>query len=338
MAEQAPFGGFDFKTVVGPFEPRMEEMLPTDARFGLNLQVQYIYGGVRSADGTQYIVERKFVGPMTGGLWLMSDRSGSLKLEPGSVRSTRGETRRQFTPDARRWGDHLMHKLTEQMGVGGDEPISLEMTADKLTWSEGDLLSLEGDIIGPGFQYYAPDRAEPLFYTTHAYWVKGKALGADVEGFIGFDHGYWQHGREWKEYRIFEDLELSWEVFGNKFENDEIEWGVIVKGREGLSAAMVFEGDKVKAITDDMPMEAELDDEGFFRRASFVIGDDTWDFIPPPGGRLLEFAEARWAGYRSQAGITRRRGDERVLRNGFTWNEFFPERIRKENLVVESGG
>ena len=338
MTEQPAFGAFSHQTVVGSFDPRLEQMRPTDARFGLHLQVQYIYGGLRTKDGTNYILERKFVGPMTGGLWLMTDVSGDLKLDPGSLRSTRGETRRQFTDDVRRWGDHLMHKLSQDMGVGAGEPIALEMTSEKLTWSEGDLLQLEGDIIGPGFQYYAVDRDEPLFYTTHAYWVQGTVLGAEVEGFIGFDHGYWQHGREWKEYRVFEDLELSWEVFGNKFDNGEIEWGVIVKGRDGLSAAMVFEGERPVAVSDDMPMEAELDDEGFFTRASFQIGDGTWDFLPAPNGRLLEFAEARWAGYRSQAGVTRRRGDERVLQNGFTWNEFFPERIRKEGLVVEGQG
>src|SRR5204863_7232630 len=46
--------------------------------------------------------------------------------------------------------------------------------------------------------------------------------------------------REWKEYRIFEDIELSWEVFGNKFDIGEIEWGVIVKGRDGFSAAGIL--------------------------------------------------------------------------------------------------
>ncbi|MGH9184646.1 MAG: hypothetical protein ACRD0U_02340, partial [Acidimicrobiales bacterium] len=267
MPEQPSFGDFNYQTVVGAFDPRLEQMVPSEARFGLNLQVQYIYGGFRNAEGTQYAVERKFIGPMTGGLWLMSNEKGSLALDPGSVRSTRGETRRQFTGSSRKWSDHLMHKLSKELGQGADEGLTLELAGDKMAWSEGDLLSLEGSLIGPGFQFYAPVRDEPLFYTTHAYWVRGTVLGAEVDGFIGFDHGYWQHGREWKEYRIFEDLELSWEVFGNQFDDGVIEWGVIVKGRRGLSAATVFEDGEVVAVAGRVPTTFALDDEDYMTSA-----------------------------------------------------------------------
>ena len=98
---------------------------------------------------------------------------------------------------------------------------------------------------GPGFQFYAPAREEPLFYTTQVYWVTGTIDGKPVEGFIGLDNGYWTHGQEWKEYRYFSDLELSWEVFGNKFTDGAVEYGVIVKGRRGWSGAATFESGKL---------------------------------------------------------------------------------------------
>ncbi|MGH2795993.1 MAG: hypothetical protein ACRDKG_17005 [Actinomycetota bacterium] len=326
------FGDFDYHTVVGTFEPRLEEMLPHDARFGLNLQVQYIYGGFTTADGAQYIVERKFIGPMTGGLWLMSTVPGTLKLDMGALRSTRGETKREFTEGRRVWGEHLMHKLGQATG-GNDQPLTLDLNGDKIMWSEGDLLSLEGTLAGPGFQFYAPMRNEPLFYTTHAYWVKGTALGVEVEGFIGFDHGYWQHGREWKEYRIFHDIEVSWEVFGNQFEDGSTEWGVIVKGRGDMSAAVVFEDDRIMGRTNHMPARYDLDDEGFINEGVFTIGDDEWAFTGNEAGRMHEFSNARWAGYRAQSGVTRRVGDKRKLKHSFCWIEFFPDRIRDEGLA-----
>jgi len=331
MLEQG-FGDFEYRTVVGSFEPRLETMIPSDPRFGLNLQVQYIYGGFRTSDGTQYIVERKFIGPMTGGLWLMSTESGTLKLDMGALRSTRGETRREITEARRVWGEHLMHKLGQASG-SGDQPLTLDLNGDKITWSEGDLLSLEGTLAGPGFQFYAPMRNEPLFYTTHAYWVKGTVLGKEVDGFIGFDHGYWQHGREWKEYRIFHDIEVSWEVFGNAFEDGSNEWGVIVKGRGDMSAAVIFEGDKIMGRTNLMPARYDLDDEGFINEGVFTIGDAEWVFTSDAASRMHEFSNARWAGYRAQAGITRRRGDDRKLKNGFCWIEFFPDRIKDEGLA-----
>jgi hypothetical protein len=104
MPELPSLGDFDYQTVVGPFDVALERMRPQDPRFGLHLQVQYIYGWFQAADGVRSVVERKFIGPMTGGLWLMSTESGTLTLHPGALRSSRGETRRQFTDTTRVWG------------------------------------------------------------------------------------------------------------------------------------------------------------------------------------------------------------------------------------------
>jgi hypothetical protein len=50
---------------------------------------------------------------------------------------------------------------------------------------------------------------------------------------------------------------------------------------------------------------------------------------------MRHFGEARWAGYMSEAGVTRRDGDDRELDMGFTWIEFFPDRIKAEGLTRE---
>ena len=51
---------------------------PYNTPFGLTEQVVYFYGGWREADGTLHMFERKFIGPMTAGLWLMNARGGSV--------------------------------------------------------------------------------------------------------------------------------------------------------------------------------------------------------------------------------------------------------------------
>ena len=333
LTEHPRFGDFGFQTVVDTFQPRMADMQPSQTRFGLHQQVQYLYGGFRDAEGVLYAIERKFVGPMTGGAWIMSDESGHLALHPRALSSARGESIREFTPDRRRWSNHLMQKMGERVGAGGDDqPLELVMTDDDITYSEGELLELTGPCLGPGFQYYMPMRDEPLFYTTHAYWVRGTFLGKEVDGFLGFDHGYWAAGAEWKEYRVFEDLELTWEVFGNRF-GETIEWGVIVKGRHGLAAAITFEDGEVVARADTMPTSVVLDDEDYIASVTYDIGGVGYEFTAEDKGKMREFSDARWGGYKSVSGITRRVGDDRPLDNCFSWIEFFPDRIREDGLA-----
>lgn len=228
-----------------------------------------------------------------------------------------------------------MHSMAERLGVPAGYPLTLELHDKNIEWSEGDLLEVTGTLQGPGFQFYAPARTEPLFYTTQIYWVTGTVLGKPVDGFIGLDQGYFQSGKEWKEYRYFEELELSWEVFGNRFTDDTVEYGVIVKGRQGWSGAATFDCGALVAKTDNVGAQYRLDAEGFIETAHFDIGDEQYVFTGSERGRMRHFGEARWAGYTSQAGTTRRVGDKRTLANGFTWVEFFPDRIRTDGLAKD---
>jgi hypothetical protein len=326
------FGDFHYQAVVDAYEPKLADLHPADLRHGLALQVQYFYGGLRDADGVTWAVERKFVGAMTGGLWLMNDATGDLNLHKGAFDGARGESLRTIEPSRRRWSNHLMHAMAERFGVAG-QPLDLSIDDGGINWSEGDLLSISGTLQGPGFQFYMPARDEPLFYTTQIYWVTGTIAGKPAEGFIGLDHGYFRPGVEWKEYRYFEELELSWEVFGNKFVDGTVDYGVIVKGRQGWSGAATFEAGKLVAKTDRLGAHYELDQDGFIVEAHFDIEGCGYTFTGTERGRMHHFGEARWAGYTSQAGITRRDGDDRQLDIGFTWIELFPGRIKADGLT-----
>lgn len=327
MDTPSRFGDFGFRTVVDTFEHRIADMDPVQQRFGLSLQVQYLYGGLTRPDGAQYILERKLVGPMTGGCWLMSDESGATLLRPEALNTARGETIREFTSERRRWSNHLMHELGARLRPSEDQPLEIEMTDTGLVWNEGEYIRLTGQILGPGFQYYMPMREDPLFYTTSFYWMTGTVFGEPVTGFVGIDHGYWTPGSEWKEYTVFKELELAWEVFGNRY-GDSTEWGVIVKGRRGLSAAICFEDGDVVAMSDDMPTTCTLsDDHRYVETVTFDIGEEQYRFTASDRGRMHSFNEARWGGYTSQGGVTRRLGDTRTPDNSFCWIETFPGRL-----------
>lgn len=334
-ATHRPFGSFGYRTVVDTFDPRVADMDPGDARHGMNLQAQYFYGGLRDAEGVTYMVERKFAGPMTNGLWLMSDADGDTNLLPQWALAVRGETLRDFGPDHWQWNNHLLHTVGNEVEkqASGNQPLSLRIEDSGITWSEGALLDIHGGLMGPGFQIHTPDRDEPMFYTTQYYWVRGAMLGKEVEGFIGLDHSYMRAGVEWKEYRYYGELEISWTVFANRFADDTREYGVIVTGAKGFGGAVVYDGTDMVACTSRTDGAFDLDEDGNIEVASLDLEGTGYTFTGTETGKMPHFSKARWSGYRAQAGITRRAGDNRPVANAFAWTEFFPQRIVDEGLT-----
>jgi hypothetical protein len=326
-------GDFDFRTVVGTFKQKLAVQMPYQHLHGLPLQSQYLYGGLRSKDGVLFVVERKFIGPMTGGLWLMSNEKGNLDLIPGSLHSARGELVRKFSPERRQWSDHLMHKVGKELAPVGEQGLDITIDDETIKWSEGELLTLEGQRRTDGCNFFAPMREEPLLYTSTVYWLKGTMMGKDVEGPIFFDHLYWQHGIEWKEYTWYKDIQVGWNVFANEFDDGSFEWGQIVHGRGGYAAYIVQDTKYGTCMTNVQGAQFELDADDGVGKASYRIDQNTWDFTGDKDGRMLQFNKARWGGYRAQGGITRRRGDSRKLVNGWTWLECFADRILSEGLV-----
>jgi hypothetical protein len=333
MNDTPEFGEFGFRTVVGAYEPSLETMLPTRPYFGLNLQVQYVYGFLGAASGTTYVVERKFMGSMTGGLYLMANDNGSLRLDPGTSRSARGELRRSFDEKHRRWADPVIQRTPAGVAPTDEQPLTVEITGNDVSWAEGELLELEGTVGGLGVQFYAPMPAQPWFYSSHPYRAQGTVLGEPVEGIVVMEQGYWHHGYEPKEYCVFADLEMSWNAFGNVYD-DSVQWGYLVRGKQGLCCAAVVEGDEVITLSNEMTASYEIDDTNHIPRATFEAGGDTWEFVGDSTGHMDDFADSRWGGYGCQGGKTTRRGDDRVPRFSYGWFEYFTGRIPAENRIA----
>lgn len=326
-------GDYSFQTVIDSFEPRLDELRPWLPKLGLSQQTVYFYGGFTDADGNRYAVERKFTGPMTAGVWLMSDRGGEQLLDPGTVRSTRGEVRRTFEPGRLQYADQLMARLGEELAPIGEQGLDLAVTDDDLSWTEGELFSLRGDRLGAGVQVAAPMAEETFLYTSQLYPVAGTVLGADVRGFVFLDHGYWPHGRDWKESRVFTDIQVGWEVFANEYADGTIEWGHLCRGTGGnFTFAIAHDQDGLIARSTDVDVRMDLDDASYVPRATFAFGGDVWEWRGHEKGQLKQFNNARWGGYRAQLGDTRRRGEERELAHGFSWLECFADRIRSDEI------
>lgn len=332
MAVGLRVSDFGNQAVVGPYDFSVDDLDENLELHGVGQRAIWPYGGLRDAAGNLYVLERKFVHQMTGGLWLMTDRDGALNLAPLAVHSARGELRREQQPGRRIYRDHLMAKMGE-LAPEQEQSFHLEVGDDELVWAEGELCDLRGRGLGPGLHFFLPDRAWPFLYISRAFWMEGTVLDESVSGIVLFDHGYWRDRGEWKEQPFYTQRQVAWNVFCNRYEDGTFEWGHIVRGTDGTGACMVASADEPLATTGTFEAAFTLDDGDYVNSARYRVGDREWEFTGTEAGRMTHFNKARWAGYRAQSGVMRRVGDDRRVTNAFVWLECFADRIRAEGLA-----
>lgn len=329
MGQYPAIGVYEHQSVVGPYEPTLAALDQRLLRNGLGTQICYLYGGWREADGTLHVFERKFMGPMTAGLWLMRVEDGQVKIDPSSIRTSRGESKRSFSDDEIVWRGQMM----ENQAGEDEEGMVLRFVEGGFDWTEGKVLRLHGELRGPGLQIHAPDQHEPFFYMSQLYKVRGEVLGAEVEGFVFVDHTGWPHGADWKEWKVFNHLQLAWVAFANEFEDGSIEWGHLCLGADRFSFTMTANDSGPTALhTVGVHGGVDFGDNDYNTRTLWRCGDDAWIFELEPGGQLKEFTEARWGTYRAQCGYVSRPDERRPLKVGFAWNETFADRIKANGI------
>jgi len=262
------FGSFGNQCFAGGFEPDLSRMHPFDPVMGMPLGIQWLYAFLQDEDGLIYCPERKFISTLTGGLFLMSNETGTLNINPISGRGYRGELRRVNDPDHRRWHNPVFHRMPPGTVPEAEQDFILDLRDDRMEYSEGNLIDLAGPSCGLGMQFYNANPECPLFYSSLAYWLEGEALGKKVEGPFFFDHVYWPAGRDWKEYVYYLDKQIGWEVFANKYDDGTIQWGHFVNGKDGFNPGVVVEGDKVIAASGNVTGEFVLNDQAGCRRSS----------------------------------------------------------------------
>lgn len=311
-------GDFAYQPLVGLYRPRLTEMDPAATNFGLALQAIYAYGAFRDEDGNLYGLIRKFVGPLTAGLGLMTVQDGGLRVDKSSFRSARGASTRRITADA--------HTYTGQQ-MPGDEPFEVRVTDGDLSWSEGDLMSIGGSLGAPGIQIYIPSSEESAFYASQLYPAEGTILGRPVRGFALFDQSYMPPGVDWKDSKVFNDLEYSWGSFATEYDDGSLEWGHLCLGRRGFSFGIVADANGVVVSSTDVNGGVDFDADGWGARILLTVGGEDWEWTADADGRLADFSAAR-PGYFAQTGWARRVGETRVPTRWFAWQETFPERIR----------
>lgn len=325
-------GDFTGHVAVSAYDFRIEDFDQDRQIFGMGNRVIWPYAGLRDADGNLYMMERKFVHQMTGGLWIMHEQDGSMHLIPDAVYSARGEVRREFSNERHVYRDHLMAKLGDQASRK-EQSFFFEVTDDHLTWQEGDLCDLSGYNIGPGLQALFLDDEYPWIYFSRAFWVTGTIMGKPVSGLAGYENCYWRERAEWKELPYYKHQQVAWSAFCNQYEDGSIEWGHFITNRGDVGALMIVDDKGEVITTGDFEKSFVLEDSGYIKTGTFTKDGQSWEFVGEPTGQMTSFNNARWGGYQAQSGVVRRVGDTRTPTYSFSWLEAFSDRIIDEGLA-----
>ena len=108
MTDEYSYGDFNYRTVTGAFANDLPRMLPSERHFGLEQQIEYVYGFLQAEDGNTICLEQKFVGSVSTGTFVMlTDGNGGLNVQPETTRSYRGEVRRTIGEKTRELSETL---------------------------------------------------------------------------------------------------------------------------------------------------------------------------------------------------------------------------------------
>lgn len=324
-------GDFGHRTLVGSYEPRAEDGLPTATHFGLSLAVTWFYLNIRDADGRLYFAYRTTLG-----------LEGSLHFTCNESRD--GALRKREMPPGREWfrgpvvttaaeGDWRMASKPFEAGYATGQPFEMVRAASSLRYAEGEDLVVEGRRIGPGMQVHVPSGPSPLFYTSLQHRVAGTAFGKDATGFCWVDQCYLPPGVTWRNSSYFAGVELAWTPFGTEYDDGSIEMGHLAYGADGFNFAFVCAQDPAGGTellhcgSDVRAADIVFKENTFPESMTYLADGVAWSWSCVEDGELPEMASGHDF-YRSSEGYLRRAGERREPVAFHSYNEFFPPAIR----------
>ncbi|WP_019875868.1 hypothetical protein [Sporichthya polymorpha] len=315
-------GNFNFRALACTYEFAARDAYLDREYFGLSPMGTYFFACLNDTEGNFVAPIRKVVTELSGGLQLSSNV---------------GEENMEIAPEA---------FLASHRGVGvkwnlaEDEksfviaaaetpysrPFRIEIRDDGFSWTEGDLLSIEGRRLRLGYQWYTPniDERGGNFYAAQSFEATGTVQGRSVRGYMSMDSFYGPIGQVYNNGPIFNAVEQAWVAFVNFYDDGSYETGGLCIGKEHWGFGVVSDQDGPIVESNRADAEVHLDADGYVKVARYFVEDTEWEFTAVERGQMRSMAKARGDAYHGQAGSVRRVGDTRTPVSSTAWIETMP--------------
>jgi len=294
-------GHYGFQPVAAVIEPTASAHWNDVA--GLKMDMQYFYGSVRSEAGDYWW-------PIRG---CYRDRARFLHLSESKV----GEDFIYATDETSSYGGPIEHRQRN----GGWEVITPEgmvlMAVDdhRMEWNDGTELSMTGELVGPGLQFFTPDEDHPMVYTSCLFRTAGTIKGVPATGLVFHDSLHSKPDKPFIDGPVMTKLEAAWVAFATEFEDGAVHSGHLIHGTEDFNLMIIHRSDGPSVVARDILVEAELDgepmsDNTYPTKVSYTGHGETWVWEAATGGRCPVRKELP-AGHRWRQGWVHRVDEKR---------------------------
>jgi hypothetical protein len=329
-----PRGGFDHKVLLGHYEQKIEDFLPTSTPFGLG-QNGWLYGTLRDEDDNIYVILRTLSGAeWTGNLRLQTNRDHEqIEMRPETFRTYKGEILIEHDAESVTWRSGTSPSLS-----GAPEAkdaifdFEYRQTLDGATWREGDIVDLRAKLMRPGMQWYDPSLEMHGFYGLNVHQAEGTILGKRVRGWYGYDFVNHPAGTRWGTAPYFTRIEVAYHSFANEYDDGSVEVGMICYGNEGWTFAIGSDGENPLFCETKVDAQIVQKANGYPSEILYTFGDWRWHWQADPRGELADH-EPDGFPYRASEGRSQRVGDPRRIVSAHAWIDFFDDGRATHALV-----
>jgi len=315
-----PPGDFGGACLIGECSFTSDLLQPSSTYFGLQKSGSYLYGTLRDEEGNLLRILR-----------------GVEAAESTMCSVFVAEPRGQLQRDLR--SDQMWSGPTSIVGddgavvfasVGPDERGSFRFvnSANGCVWTEGDLVAVSGDAVGPAVQWFNTWGGGACFSATSKYRVRGACVGRAVEGFVGHEIHYFPVGFNWLNAPYGRGREICWQQIANEYDDGSMIQATFAYGVDGWGFAMLHDEQGAFFGATDVRAEATVRANGYPETIRYEFADQSWTWRIDPQGERPSIAGIAMLG---ADGTCVRDGDTRSVRysmgNSDWWSDGRAQRI-----------
>ncbi|MBF4997270.1 hypothetical protein IRT45_08885 [Nocardia sp. BSTN01] len=315
-------GRFSGKMMLGPHEPSATEMLSHDDLLGLPLWGRFAYGNLKDEDG-ELQEWLRLLAPGAHSKFFVQSSAGAdtLRLQHDLCAAAATSYTERADDGTAVW--------TKPEGAEGNS-FDMRMAPDgsRFTWQEEGILDITGVLLGPGLQWYLPDRQGSQLYVSQLYEVSGTALGKTVKGVIAFDKTYLPAGQNLYsgDDPLFrpDQHHRTWYTWATVYTDGTFDGGHFILGSDRMAMALLTNERGELTLDTDITGEVRLAPDGATEHILIrTSAGAEWEFFPDPKGAMPDMdhvgindvatpqREGRWALV----------GDKREPSAWFAWGE-----------------
>lgn len=275
-------GDFGHQCVVGVFDAAVEDARKSCSYHDLVLEATVCFGTLRGEQGRATFRVARHLGRDRGGP-LVVVRAPADGAGPAGGDVNSGGPATWSGSGLREWFDDgaLIYAAARE----GALPFELRTTSEHLAWSDGDLVSLEGHLVGgAGLQWY--DATDPACaYASRAYRVRGSVCDEPVDGFVFLDQRYLPAGYRWRDtpHGARPGPPRVWTTFATEWDDGVVEAGHVAVGERWWQVGLVLSTGAPPTVTTDIALDgAPRAPFRPDRPVRLVVAGEPWEWVPEP--------------------------------------------------------